>query len=109
MFFINIFNIFATNKQLNYEQCYFSNCLHHLEKQCNIKKAVEENKYPQQLYEIYLKLLANVKDGLVFSRDGDKIWKCRNCGHIVIGKAAPEICPVCAHPKAYFEIKAENY
>lgn len=57
----------------------------------------------------YLKLLENVKDGLVFSKDGDRIWKCRNCGHIVIGKNAPEICPVCAHPKAYFEIKAENY
>ena len=59
--------------------------------------------------ERYLKLLANVKDGLVFSKDGDRIWKCRNCGHIVIGKSAPEVCPVCAHPKAYFEIKAENY
>ena len=59
--------------------------------------------------ERYLKLLANVKDGLVFSRDGDRIWKCRNCGHIVIGKKAPEVCPVCVHPKAYFEIKAENY
>ncbi len=59
--------------------------------------------------ERYLKLLDNVKDGLVFSREGDKIWKCRNCGHVVIGKEAPEICPVCAHPKAYFEIKAENY
>jgi rubrerythrin len=57
----------------------------------------------------YLKLLENVKDGLVFSKDGEKIWKCRNCGHIVIGKEAPEVCPVCAHPKAYFEIKAENY
>ena len=59
--------------------------------------------------ERYRKLLENVKDGLVFSKDGDKIWKCRNCGHIVIGKAAPEICPVRNHPKAYFEIKAENY
>ena len=59
--------------------------------------------------ERYLKLLANVKDGVVFSKDGDVIWKCRNCGHIVIGKAAPELCPVCAHPKAYFEVKAENY
>lgn len=57
----------------------------------------------------YLKLLENVENGLVFSKDGEKIWKCRNCGHIVIGKSAPEICPVCAHPKAYFEIKAENY
>lgn len=59
--------------------------------------------------ERYRKLLANVKDGLVFSRDGDKIWQCANCGHICVGKQAPEICPVCAHPQAYFQIKAENY
>ena len=59
--------------------------------------------------ERYRKLLANVEDGIVFSRDGDKIWKCRNCGHIHIGKEALEIFPVCKHPKAYFEIKAENY
>ena len=57
----------------------------------------------------YRKLLENIKDGLVFSRDGDKIWQCRNCGHIVIGKEAPKVCPVCAHPQAYFEIKNENY
>lgn len=59
--------------------------------------------------ERYRRLLQNVKDGLVFSREGDTMWKCRNCGHIVIGKKAPELCPVCAHPKSYFEIKAENY
>ena len=59
--------------------------------------------------ERYKKLLENVENGLVFSKDGDKIWKCRNCGHIVIGKQAPEMCPVCKHPKAFFEIKAENY
>ena len=57
----------------------------------------------------YLKLLENVKDGIVFSRDDERIWKCRNCGHIVIGKYAPEVCPVCNHPKSFFEIKAENY
>ena len=57
----------------------------------------------------YLKLLENVKDGLVFSRDDERIWKCRNCGHIVVGKYAPEVCPVCSHPKSFFEIKAENY
>ena len=57
----------------------------------------------------YLKLLENVEKGLVFSKDGETIWKCRNCGHIVIGKQAPEICAVCAHPKSYFEVKAENY
>ena len=59
--------------------------------------------------ERYRKLLANVKDGLVFSREGDTIWQCSNCGHIIVGKKAPEFCPVCSHPKAYFEIKAENY
>ena len=57
----------------------------------------------------YLKLLENIDDGLVFSKDGEKIWKCRNCGHIVIGKEAPNVCPVCEHPQSYFEIKAENY
>ena len=57
----------------------------------------------------YLKLLENIENGVVFSRDGDTIWQCRNCGHIVIGKNAPETCPVCAHPQAYFEIKADNY
>lgn len=57
----------------------------------------------------YLKLLANVENGLVFSKDGDTVWQCSNCGHVVIGKKAPEICPVCAHPQAYFEVKAENY
>jgi rubrerythrin len=59
--------------------------------------------------ERYRKLLANINDDLVFSRDGDRIWKCSNCGHIVVGRKAPELCPVCSHPKAYFEIKAENY
>lgn len=59
--------------------------------------------------ERYRKLLANIKDGLVFSREGDTIWQCANCGHIVIGKKAPEVCPVCSHPKSYFQIRAENY
>lgn len=57
----------------------------------------------------YKKLLENVENGLVFSKEEDKIWVCRNCGHIVIGKNAPEVCPVCSHPKAFFEIKEENY
>jgi len=59
--------------------------------------------------ERYRKLLANVEGGLVFSRDQDMIWQCSNCGHIVIGKKAPEVCPVCDHPKAYFQIKADNF
>ena len=57
----------------------------------------------------YKKLLENVEGELVFSKEGDKVWICRNCGHVVIGKEAPEVCPVCSHPKAYFEVKAENY
>lgn len=59
--------------------------------------------------ERYRKLLSNVQDGLVFSRDDDRIWECSNCGHIVIGKKAPQLCPVCRHPQAYFMIRAENY
>ena len=59
--------------------------------------------------ERFRKLLSNVEGGLVFSRDKDMVWICSNCGHIVIGKKAPEMCPVCAHPKAYFEIKKENF
>ena len=59
--------------------------------------------------ERYRKLLQNIEEGIVFSRDGDRIWKCRNCGHIVIGPKAPEICPVCDHPQAFFELKVENY
>ena len=59
--------------------------------------------------ERYRKLLKNIDDEVVFSRDDEKIWICRNCGHIVVGKKAPGVCPVCAHPQSYFEIKAENY
>ncbi len=59
--------------------------------------------------ERYRKLIKNMEEGLVFSKDGDTIWQCRNCGHIVIGKNAPKVCPVCAHPQSYFEVKKENY
>ena len=59
--------------------------------------------------ERYRKFLKNIEDAVVFSRDGDVIWQCANCGHIVIGKKAPEVCPVCDHPQSYFQIKAENY
>lgn len=59
--------------------------------------------------ERYLKLLSNVEGGLVFSKDGDTIWQCSNCGHIHVGKTAPELCPVCSHPKAYFQVLAKNY
>ncbi|MBQ5972152.1 MAG: rubrerythrin family protein [Prevotella sp.] len=59
--------------------------------------------------ERYRKLLKNIEDAIVFSREGDAIWICRNCGHVVVGKNAPEICPVCAHPQSYFELKAENF
>lgn len=70
------------------------------EKVGNIEKEHEER---------FLKLMQNMENGCVFSKDGDAIWICSNCGHIHIGKTAPEVCPVCAHPRAYFEIKAENY
>lgn len=59
--------------------------------------------------ERYRALLANVKAGEVFARSEIKVWECRNCGHIVIGKEAPEVCPTCAHPKAYFELREINY
>ena len=57
----------------------------------------------------YKKLISNIEEGLVFSNDGDTIWICRNCGHVVIGSKVPDVCPVCAHPKSYFERKANNY
>lgn len=78
----------------------FDNIARLFEQVAAIEKAHEER---------FRKLLANVEDKKVFSKDGDAIWQCANCGHIVVGKDAPEICPVCAHPQAYFEIKAENY
>jgi rubrerythrin len=59
--------------------------------------------------ERYLKLLENIEGGLVFSKEGDTLWQCSNCGHLVIGKKAPLVCPVCAHPQAYFQVKANNY
>lgn len=59
--------------------------------------------------ERYRTLLLNVKNEMVFSKDGDAIWQCSNCGHIVIGQKAPDVCPVCKHPQAYFQMKAENY
>ncbi len=69
----------------------------------------EVGKIEKEHEERYLKLLDNVNGELVFSKDGEKIWKCRNCGHICVGKEAPDVCPVCNHPQAFFEIKAENY
>lgn len=59
--------------------------------------------------ERYKKLLQNIEEGVVFSREGDCVWQCRNCGHLHFGKKAPEMCPVCSHPKAYFQLKAENF
>lgn len=59
--------------------------------------------------ERYRKLLKNVEDKLVFSKDGEAIWICRNCGHIVVGKEAPAVCPVCSHPQSFFELRKENY
>lgn len=57
----------------------------------------------------YLKLLKNIEDKIVFSKDGEAIWVCMNCGHVHVGKTAPALCPVCSYPQGYFEVKAENY
>ena len=59
--------------------------------------------------ERFKKLLGNIQKGLVFSKEGDTVWVCSNCGHIHVGKKAPEVCPVCKHPQSYFEVKAANY
>ena len=69
----------------------------------------EVGKIEREHEERYRKLLANIEGGLVFSKDNDTIWQCSNCGHIVVGKKAPEVCPVCDHPQSYFQVKAENY
>ncbi len=59
--------------------------------------------------ERYQKLLSNIKENKVFENDTETVWECANCGHVLHGKKAPELCPVCAHPKSYFERKAQNY
>ena len=69
----------------------------------------EVAKIEKEHEERYKKLLKNIEDEVVFSSDGDAIWICRNCGHVVVGKNAPKICPVCSHPQSYFERKANNY
>jgi len=78
----------------------FDNIADLFEKVGEIEKAHEER---------YRQLLANVKGGLVFSKEEDMIWECSNCGHIVVGKKAPEVCPVCQHPQSYFKVRATNY
>ena len=69
----------------------------------------EVAKIEKEHEERYKKLLKNIEDELVFSNDGDTIWVCRNCGHVVVGGKAPKVCPVCEHPQSYFERKANNY
>lgn len=66
-------------------------------------------KIEAQHEERYRKLLGNLENGLVFSRDGDRLWQCRNCGYISIGKTAPKVCPACLHPQSYFQLKEENF
>lgn len=69
------------------------------------KVAAIEKKHEER----YLKLLKNVNDKLVFAKDGSAVWQCRNCGHIVVGKVAPVVCPVCEHPQSFFQVAPENY
>ena len=73
------------------------------------KKFIQVAEIEKHHEERYKKLLQNIDDKVVFSKDEDTIWICRNCGHVVIGKYAPEVCPVCNHPQSYFEVKANNY
>ena len=76
----------------------------------NIAALFEEvGKIEKEHEERYRKLLANIEKAIVFSRDKDETWQCANCGHIAKGKKAPDLCPVCSHPKAYFQILANNY
>jgi len=69
----------------------------------------EVGKIEKEHEERYRKLINNIDEGLVFSNDGDTIWICRNCGHVVVGGSAPALCPVCKHPQSFFERKANNY
>lgn len=69
----------------------------------------EVGKIEKEHEERYLTLLKNIEDDKVFKKDGDKMWICRNCGHVYIGSQAKEVCPVCAHPKSFMEVKCENY
>lgn len=69
----------------------------------------EVGKIEKEHEERYRKLLGNLKDGVIFEKDGEAVWICRNCGHIHYGKKAPGVCPVCAHPQAFFELRCENY
>ncbi|MCD8249687.1 MAG: rubrerythrin family protein [Lachnospiraceae bacterium] len=69
----------------------------------------EVGKIEKEHEERYRKLIANIEGDLVFTKDGDAVWQCSNCGHICVGKKAPEVCPVCAHPQSYFQVRAQNY
>ena len=66
-------------------------------------------KIEKEHHDRFMKLMQNVEEGIVFKRDGVRIWKCLNCGHIHVGETAPKACPVCKKPQAWFEIKADNY
>lgn len=105
----NLWTAFAGESQARNKYTYFASKAKK-DGYVQISKIFEETAANEKEHEErYLKLLANVEGGLVFSRDGDMIWQCSNCGHIHVGKQAPEVCPVCAHPKDYFQLKAENY
>ena len=69
----------------------------------------EVGKIEKHHEERFLKLIDNIKNNLVFERGEEKVWICRNCGHVYVGENAPTVCPVCAHPQSYMELKAENY
>ncbi len=70
------------------------------------EKVAEIEKWHEERFKTLLK---NVEEKLVFSKDGEAVWICRNCGHICVGKSAPKVCPVCAYPQSYFQLKSDNY
>ena len=105
----NLMTAFAGESQARNKYTYFASKAKK-EGYVQIAKIFEETADNEKEHEErYRKLLERVEGEVVFSRDGDVIWQCSNCGHICVGKKAPEVCPVCAHPQAYFQVKAENY
>ena len=105
----NLMAAFAGESQARNQYTYFASKAKK-DGYVQISKIFEETANNEKEHEErYRKLVANIEGGLVFSRDGDVIWECSNCGHIHVGQKAPEMCPVCAHPQDYFMLRPQNY
>ena len=107
--FDNLMEAFAGESQARNKYTYFASKARK-DGYEQIAKIFEQTAANEKEHEArYRKLIENIEGGLVFSKDGDRVWECGNCGHICIGPKAPDVCPVCDHPQAYFEIHADNY